>query len=405
MARDELLSIIIPVAGLLLTFTFVVCSTFGGRLVSVRPKNAPPLQIPYLGSEGIDAEPRLRLFLARFLVTEGWLDRPGVIGKWFGPAAWFILAFGSMLGVNLTLLIFEGDTALVPSMTAKTLCIGLIPVVLIYVRHLLTEWVTCLPNFVEAESEAVSSQFSLEVERLFLDRRNLLIGSMIGIAILGFEDSDNAFVQHSWFALSVVVLASFAMTGLAGFALVVMIRGAVIVSGIGALRVIVTSSPYGVLATGQTLLKGIAAATVIYVVAISTALLRSGAGMSLPILVWALAVACLYVAIFIAPQWGLHKQMIIFKRDRLIKIEREYRRLVDEFDRGPSASHSMHSLIEAVRKRREEIERLPEWPFDWRSLAKVLGLAASSTLPILMKAALSVAKFVLLPLIPLLLGS
>ncbi|MBI2202517.1 MAG: hypothetical protein HYU41_01495 [Candidatus Rokubacteria bacterium] len=296
-----------------------------------------------------------------------------------------VLGLGTMVAVNLTLLGLERDVALVLSMTAKTLCIGLIPLTLVYSRRLLADWLACLVDFVEFRDEDGSGWFAHQVQKLFVSRINILLGILVGCLILAFEYQDGAFRQQSAWALGVVLFASLLMTVLAGIALVVMVRGAMLISRVGTLPIYVTASPYGVLRTGTMLAEAFSAATVVYLIALCTMVLRTWNQPTLPILTWAISVAVLYVAMFILPQWTIHKRMVRFKRERLRKIERSLKEHSDAFDAAPTKAES--EIVEALRKRRDEVESLPEWPFNWKNFTAVLGMAASSTLPVVFKVA------------------
>lgn len=321
-------------------------------------------------------------------LAPNWLDRPALVGKFVGPAGWFIPAFGLMLIANLALITEENDQGrrLIASMMAKTLCVGLIPLALVCVKRLLGGWLECVLHFVQLGHRDIQEWFASQIEKLFLARSNLAIGIVVGVLILWFERIDNAFVQVSVWRQVVVVLASFVMTTLAGFSLVIMVKGAMLVSRVGRLPIYVSTSPYGVLSTGTMLVRAFVVATSVYMVALLTMVLRSQHPDQF-ILSWAIAVAALYVVMFLLPQWSIHRRMVAVKRQWLLRVETQLQRYWVAFDANPDKPTG--DVIETLRKRRDEIVALPEWPFNWKNIGSVLGLAASSTLPIVVKALLS----------------
>jgi hypothetical protein len=314
-----------------------------------------------------------------------WLDCPPVLGKLFGVGAWWLLAFALMLASNVALII-DNDRHLIASMTAKTLCIALVPFTLVYVKHLLAGWLECVGHFVARETPEVLGELSVRFRNLFVARSSMSIAVMAGSLILLFEYYDNAFVHLSAWRWLVVVFSSFVMTVFAALGLVVIIRGAVLVSRVGRLPIYVSGSPYGVLATGTMLAKAFGAATGVYVVALLTMVLRTRHPDWL-ILSWACAVAGLYVLMFLLPQWSIHRRMVTFKRHALFAVETQLQRHLRLFDGAPDKATS--DIVEALRKRRDEVVALPEWPFNWKNFSSVLGLAASSTLPLVVKAVFS----------------
>ena len=314
-----------------------------------------------------------------------WLDCPPVLGKLFGVGAWWLLAFALMLASNFALII-DNDRHLIASMTAKTLCVALVPLTLVYVKRLLASWLECVGHFVERETPDVLGGLSAQIRNLFVARSSVGIAVVAGGLILLFEYYDGAFAHLSAWRWVVVVLSSLVMTVFASLGLVVIIRGAVLVSRVGRLPIYVSTSPYGVLATGTMLAKAFGAATGVYVVALLTMVLRTRHPDWL-ILSWAVVVASLYVLMFLLPQWSIHHRMVAFKRHALFAVETQLQRQLKLFDSAPDKATS--DIVEALRKRRDEVVGLPEWPFNWKNFSSVLGLAASSTLPLVVKAVFS----------------
>src|SRR5712692_5027890 len=105
-----------------------------------------------------------------------WLDCPPVLGKLFGVGAWWLLAFALMLASNIALII-DNDRHLIASMTAKTLCVALVPLTLVYVKRLLASWLECVGHFVERETAEVLGRLSAQFRNLFVAR------SSIGVAV------------------------------------------------------------------------------------------------------------------------------------------------------------------------------------------------------------------------------
>ena len=322
------------------------------------------------------------------VIAPNWFDRPALIGKLFGLTGWLMSAFCLMLITNLALIADQSEQSrrLIASMMAKMLCIGLIPLALAYTKRLLAEWLECLLHFVQLGRLEILQWFASQTRNVFDTRSNLAIGAVGGIFVLWFERMDEAFVQVSILYWAVVVLASFVMTTLAGFGLVVMVKVAMLVGRVGRLPIYISTSPYGVLSTGTVLVRGFAVATAVYIVALLTMVLRTRHPNWL-ILSWAVAIAALYVVLFLLPQLNIHRQMVAVKRRALLSIETQLQRHLEVFDANPNKA--MGDVNEALRKRRADIEALPEWPFNWRNFGSVLGLAASSTLPVVAKALFS----------------
>lgn len=380
----------VPLTGLLLTGGLGIVRGFADRWLPFASSGDSPHvngTTPSHIEVGRSSRGSERASSGDLLRAENWLEHPGRLGTWFGPLAWMVFAFGAMLGVNLTLIFIEGERGFVPSMkasmTAKTLCIGLIPMALVYAKRRADDWLSCMFNFVRRDAETVTAWFAARIQNLFRVRSNVVWAVGVGLAIVIFEHYDCAFVQRSPWARVIVVGASLVMTSLAGFALAVVVKGAIVISQVGRVPIYVSSSPYGVLATGTMLVKSFAFATVVYVVAVLTMVLRSWRDPNLLILSFALCVVGLYLVAFLGPQWRIHRGMVTFKRESLLRIEAKLQQHVNAFDRNPSKN--TNDLIEALRKRREEIQSLPDWPFNWKNFAGIVSLAASSVLPVILR--------------------
>ena len=386
MTWDVLLPLAVPVLGMIAVSGFTVLGhaaatreVFGrprGRTVGVERASAALRELP----QGLRRTPSGEVILGRT-----WLDCPALLGRVFGVGGWLVLAFTLMLASNVALII-ERDQHLIASMMAKTLCVGLIPLTLVYVKRLLGGWLECVVHFVDLETPETLGGFATQIQRLFVARSNIAIAVVVGGVILLFEYYDGAFVQVSTWNWLVVLLSSFVMTTFAGFGLVVITKGAVLVSRVGRLPLHVSSSPYGVLSTGTMLVKAFVVATGVYMVALLTMVFRTRHPDWL-ILSWALAVAGFYVLMFLLPQWSIHYRMVAFKRQALLAVEMQLQRYLKVFDAGPDKATS--DIVDALRKRRDEVVALPEWPFNWKNFSSVLGLAASSTLPLVAKALFS----------------
>jgi len=377
----------VPIAGVLLTGAYIIV-----RPLLHRHLPLPKVRGTLLAAEGVDTTQgdfrelpqELKHASSHSIVlAENWLDRPCFLGGSSGAVVWLLIGFGAMLVVNLTLLFIERDPRLIPSMMAKTLCIGLIPIAVVYSKQLLAEWLTCLVHFVELEPAKALEWFARHIRSVFLARSTTIWGLLVGLFILLFEYQDGAFGQRTLFGRGITVLASLAMTSLAGVALTIMVKAAILVSKVGRLPIYVSASPYGLLSTGNMLVKTFGAATGVYVVAVLTMVLRTGSRPTPPIVLWALFVAALYLGMFLFPQWTIHESMVAFKRHRLIQTENQLRIHLAEFDKTPNKA--TNDMIQALRHRRDELQSLPDWPFNWKNFTSILGLAFSSTIPMIFK--------------------
>jgi hypothetical protein len=294
-----------------------------------------------------------------------------------------LFGFGVMLIANLTLLFIERAPDLVPSMMAKAFGIVAIPLVLLYSKRLMSAWLNSLLHFIDLDPKDVLTWFDGHIRKVFFARSNVACGFVVGLFILLFEYLDGAFEQRTVLGLAIVVLASLLMTSLGGFALTVMVRGVILVSQVGQLPIYVSASPHGVLSTGTMLLKGFGAATGVYVVAVLTMVLRTGPRPTWPILSWALFVAILYLVMFFLPQWTIHTNMVAFKRRYLIGTEKQLRVYLMEFDKTPNKA--THDMVQALRQRHDELQSLPDWPFNWKNFTGILGFAFSSAFPVVLK--------------------
>jgi hypothetical protein len=379
----------IPFLGLLLTYALAVSRS----LLSAGPSPLHDEVVAGLPDEEIVALRGLRrVSPGCFRIAENWLDEPPVLGRWLGPFSWLFIGFALMAIVNSTLLFWERDARLIPSMMAKTLAIGLIPLAVWYGKNVMAEWLISLLHFVERSPAEVLQWFDQQVQRVFLSGSNVACGILLGLLIMASEHQDGAFGQGTVLSLVVVVIASVVMTSLGGFALTVLVRGTCMVSEVGRFPLYVSASPYGVLSTGTMLVKIFGFATVAYVVALLTMLLRTGQRPTWPILFWALSVAVVYLVMFFLPQWKIHHSMVRYKSQRLLQTERLLKERVTEFYRD--LSKNTHDIVEALRKDRDEIHSLPEWPFDWKNVVGIIGLtlssAFSSAFPVVFKALLPV---------------
>jgi hypothetical protein len=360
----------LPAIGLVVFGGFAVADKALGAVLT-RWRGQPLPSVVALQSESPKSQ---WAFTEDRLLSENWLHRVGV-------KMWGVLAFAVMLIVNVTLTV-QDRRSLIPSMMAKTFCIVLIPSTLIYINRLLEDWLVCVMNFVQLDAATIMRRFGRPIEKLFVETRHLAVGLVGGIAILLYEAHDNAFTHLTPWGCLIVVAASLIMTGLAGIALVVMVKGAIVVKELGQVPFHLSASPYGIRRTGRLMVRGFLAATLVLVFAVSTMILRPN-GHDLVAWSWPLSVTTLYIVMFLLPQWRIHLCMVDFKRKQSLGIEAQIQQSHASFDQRPDKPTA--DMVDALRKRRDEIEALPEWPFSGMNLSTILGLTVSGPVVALVK--------------------
>jgi hypothetical protein len=75
--------------------------------------------------------------------------------------------------------------------------------------------------------------------------------------------------------------------------------------------------------------------------------------------------------------------MVDFKRKQSLGIEAQIQQSHASFDQRPDKPTA--DMVDALRKRRDEIEALPEWPFSGMNLSTILGLTVSGPVVALVK--------------------
>lgn len=213
-------------------------------------------------------------------------------------------------------------------------------------------------------------------------------GLVFGVVVCGLESFDGAFLFKRVWTTLVVLSASFISTSFAGMAIYVMSRGTVLISRVGGFPLHVTSHGFGVLSTGKFLVKAYAWITALYLVYAATAPTRPGwiwslEPKSVPIIVWAVSVAVFVILMFIAPQVSIHRAMRDYKARSLVQVDRKLQEALDEFIGLPSKENG--EKVKTFRDLRDDLVRLPEWPFSIRNLLGVAGLSMSSALPAMWK--------------------
>lgn len=91
----------------------------------------------------------------------------------------------------------------------------------------------------------------------------------------------------------------------------------------------------------------------------------------------------LALAWFVASQWGIHRAIVKTKRSRLRNIQNAYADQMDQIcvDSTPEPDIETIDRTESFITLKEEIEELPDWPSDTKTLYQVLTTTAISNLP------------------------
>ena len=181
-----------------------------------------------------------------------------------------------------------------------------------------------------------------------------------------------------WIVATVSVLVAIAGF-FAAFGLINLACLARIVWRAGALRLRVSTDRFGVVSSGKMLLKTYFVGAIIWCFFTASVAGELSAAW-LPLMLIGVPAFLFIVGSFVVCQFPLHQQMLKFKRSEILELNAA----IDDLYQGESTSISLDNLrrIEHYTKRLDEVNALPEWPFNWRTILGVVSSGFMAILPI-----------------------
>lgn len=272
------------------------------------------------------------------------------------------------------------------------LALGLltVPLAFKFCHWKMTEWAEGIDSFVVTDAGKPSEWFLNELTFFRGSVPMYLAGAaMAAVALLAFFLA--AFFYGDYltgysrpatvFGYSVIMISGV----FAGFGVFAVYCGSRAVWRLGKrYPVRVEPHKFGILSTGRMLLECYFAIAMTWSFYVLSAVLGrteiefEGILKDLPMLLLAVPTFIIILGSFILCQTPLHKRMVKFKRDELLKIEKILQRLEPRFP--TELNEGVRNNIEFLQRRRAAILSLPEWPFGLKLL---IGAITSSVAPIL----------------------
>jgi hypothetical protein len=165
--------------------------------------------------------------------------------------------------------------------------------------------------------------------------------------------------------------------------------------GDGTYRILVKSHKFGILSTGRMLLECyfvIALVCMVYYLSAITgerSFLSDFKFWNPPVWMLVLPTSVFILGTFIICQIPLHKQMVMYKRDELTKVENRLDELKKRFEKNLTSK--LRDEIKYHEERRLEILGLPEWPFGLRGILGAIGSSVTVVLPTVFSVILKIA--------------
>jgi hypothetical protein len=158
--------------------------------------------------------------------------------------------------------------------------------------------------------------------------------------------------------------------------------------GDGTFRISVKAHKFGVLGTGRMLGECYFVIALVCMVYYTSAVLGQKHLFSdfkywnPPMLMLVLPTAGFILFSFISCQVPIHRQMVIFKKNELARIEHKLDQLKLQIDK--SLTSKLREDIKFYEDRRVETLSLPEWPFGFRGMLGAVGSSITVVLPTLL---------------------
>jgi hypothetical protein len=305
---------------------------------------------------------------------------------------WFLL---SLLLVGLSLLLFFLQNEAVFILTAMPLAITLflVPCGIKLGVIVMNNWAKEVRHFIIYPEQDVQTWFQNQ-GIVFEGTKGMIIWSLlVSVIALATFLLAGAFSNLNIFssvALSLILLSSGFFAGVALYCLFCLGR---VIWRFGRFSLKVHAHPFGVMTTGQALLKCYFIAAIIWCIYTSSATVGLAAEW-IPMISLAVPSVIFFIVSFIVCQLPIHNKMVDFKRVELDEIEKTLESLIPK--KLDELTQERRNQIEFIEKKRTEIIALPEWPFGWKSLL-VTGLSGiTSVLPTIIS--LSKEAFKLYPI-------
>lgn len=242
------------------------------------------------------------------------------------------------------------------------------------------EWASRLGNFVEHEH--VSEWF---VDELSFVRGNWLMalsGFGLGtVSLLAFHHGGyfDSYPPFPYFVVSLIMFVSASFAGIGLYLMFCVSRALWRLALLPGVRIKVRRHRFGVMSTGATLFKCWMIIACIWAVYVASAFVGFPGEDYESIMhrppMWLLAYPTfpLIVGSFIICQIPLHRRMVEYKREELMRLDR----MLDEIQpvTATALDENLRDNIEFLDRQKNQYRALPEWPF---SLVSLLGTGASS---------------------------
>lgn len=297
---------------------------------------------------------------------------------------WLLLTLFSLSLCYVVGIIAEKSLGLFLMLCASSLGFLSLPIAFLYCQSQLLRLSRFFENFISGNALEAATWFTHEL-RFFRGNRWMYIVGFTTSGVATISMYRGGFFEPIHHATSLIV--AFGILGasafMAGMGLCAIFSGCKAIFGLGTkYDVIVDFHKYGVLMIGTVLVRCFVITGItwsFYVLSAFVGATSVTIDMKVPIISLVIPTLLFFILSFIICQLSLHDSMVEFKRRRILRLQK--RIFQYEFIEGRELSIDDLQMLEFLRKEKNYVLSLPEWPFRVQALGAIMATSLTSVWP------------------------